>query len=271
MFKKLFTCLGGRESAPNGVSKSALAAPRYGQGISEWHRQQLQHNREWMRDFWSDKFMRTGTSNPKATSLAPPEELEPHWYIVKYLCRWSRTHYETAPQAVIDRAVAESLGISRTHAVLMREGILNERPIWPDTLIERDGSYPWATPEIHAFWSLLDSMSEEQLNLIGQAAAERKEELKRCWREVHRIVTAHHPDYSMVLYRAAATPIHPCAPQYIDDLHQAKTRATFELTAASLVVDPLSCRNLALFGFKTPADLLEQGEGAACQSPEAGQ
>lgn len=268
MLKKLLTFLGSKQTAQKNGQEGGIASASCGQGPTEWHRQQIAHNREWVRDFWSDKTWRASKPDRDATGLPTPEELEPHWYILKYLCRWSRTHYDTAPQEMIDRAVSESLGISRTHAVLMRQGIHNARPIWPDTLIERNGIYPWATPEIHAFWSLLDGLPEDQLIHIGATAAARSTELKRNWREIHRIVAAHHPDYCMVLFRAAATPLHPCASRHVGDLHQAKARATFELIAARLIVDPLPCRNLALFGVKTPAELLEPGAGEAGQPPE---
>lgn len=251
-----------------GRRKNAHSGGQHGQGIVAWHQKQIQRNREWVQNFWGNKSSGTGASDPAAGHPATADELDPLWHIAKYLCRWSRSQYEAAPQPLIDLAVAESLGISRTHVALMRQGIHNEQPILPDALIKSDGSYPWATPEIHTFWGLLDSVSVDHLTRIGEMAGKRKTEFEKHWREIHKVVAERHPDHEAVLFRAATAPIHPCAPRYADDFYNAKVQATFELIAAPLAAGSFLCRSLGLFGFKSPADLLKKRGEAASHPPE---
>jgi len=223
-----------------------------------WRARQIERNAEWMRDFWGVKHtLLHDTKSPGGPLSVTPLKVEPHWYVLKHLGRWSRAHYEAAPQGVIDRAVAEILGISLTHAVLMRLGPENDRPIWPDTLVERDGRYPWATPEIHAFWSRLDTVSEAEWADIAAAASLQREHLRQHWREIHRIALTYYSDYHDVIRQAVITAPHAYGSGHAQSLSHLKTRATFEILATHVAGEHVPCRHLALFGVHSVADLVE--------------
>ena len=239
-----------RKSWPNAQSVSARAL---------WQARQIERNTDWMRDFWGcQQALRPGPHGCDPQHTRWLEETDPHWFILKHLCRWSRAQYEAAPQAVLDRSVAEVLGISLTHAALMRLGFHHEPVIWPDTLVERHGLYPWATSEIHAFWAHLDTLTQEQVDQIVGQAALASDALKNHWRELHRVVVAHFPDYHDVIQLAVEAVSHPAARAHAFKLTQLKVRATFEVMAASVLHTAVPCRYLALFGFKGSADLLSQ-------------
>lgn len=256
MFRKLLALMGRQTPAGHTSSQPPGHAVPSGGPLTPWQAQQLARNTEWMRDYWSGRalaWMPHGTDGGDGPALP---EVDPHWPVLRHLCRWSRLQYDTAPQAVIDQAVAGILGISWTHAALMRLGIRNARPIWPDTVIERDGPYPWTFPEIHAFWSRLDVLPRQELDRIAATATRECEALETDWRDVHRIVLAHYADYHLVLERAVGAILHPCAAAHIGQLQQAKTRATFEIMASRVAGEHAACRYLALFGISAPADLL---------------
>ncbi|HEY4546310.1 MAG TPA: hypothetical protein VIG90_07810 [Pedomonas sp.] len=221
---------------------------------AQWRLQQIEHNAEWMRDFWGVKHtLLHDPDSPGGPPALTPLKVEPHWYVLKHLARWSHAQYEAAPQDVIDRAVAEILGISLTHAVLMRLGVENSRPIWPDTLIERDGRYPWAALEIHFFWSRLDALSEAEWGEISAAASLQREHLRQHWREIHQIASVYYSDYHDVIQQAANTAPHRHASGDAQRLAHIKTRATFENLATYVAGTHVPCRYLALFSPKSAA------------------
>ena len=228
---------------------------------SLWHAQQIERNREWMRDFWGCQQVvppkRSGQDGAQSSWL---DEVDPHWVILKHLCRWSRAQFEAAPQAARDRAVADILGISLIQAALMRLGFSQTPVIWPDTLVERHGFYPWAIPEIHAFWAHLETLTPEQLGQIAAHPALADDALKHHWRELHRLVLAQFPDYHGVIQRAIEAASFADPPEHAPKLSQLKVRASFEVMAASRPHASVPCRYLALFGFAAPAELLRQNQ-----------
>ena len=161
------------------------------------------------------------------------------------------------PQDVIVRAVSEILGISLILAVLMRLGTENRRPIWPDTLVERDRQYPRTTPEIHAFWSRLDAMSRNEWSDIAAAASLQHEHPRQNWREIHRIALVYRSDYHDVIQQAISTAAHGCASRDSQKLPHLKTRASFEILATHVAGKHVPCRHLALFGLRSVAELLQ--------------
>ena len=202
------------------------------------------------------------TSYNEARSLdltAPPPSLScmcAQGQILHTLDKWPAYKLANTAQSIADRRVAELLGITVPHAVILRN-INDSAPGAPSDVLRDPAKYLGAyTDQIIAFWKHLDAYTEEQWHEIPSSTGE----LQPLWDIVNQngeiyenFLSDVEPQFCSTA-RSAANSAYLSTPAYSslfidhaiseiyaqDKLHEKNIPFTF----------------LSLFGFKSPEELL---------------
>ncbi|HEY4548152.1 MAG TPA: hypothetical protein VIG90_17235 [Pedomonas sp.] len=171
-------------------------------------------------------------------------------------------------QLEMDRRVAGFLGISWTHAALVRVSASCSPFISPSQVLTDLCHYTGdAGQVILNFWWALDAIPAEHVARIGYQATLRKASLSRYWRRTCKSVRNDYPGISDVLFKAAKSALHTCPPRLMTHLNLAKARATCELLANQPARLTWHCPYVQLFGFSNDHDTLDPGQPDSSSQP----